>query len=140
MGGDEELVLNPFGFSSRRRTSPQIQQFRMHAFFHHMADAGAGGDGTSWETVWSLDRASSVTQGGHMAGQRRGLGRGLGALIPQEDGGNRPRDVPCTCCCTVTRRRDRARQLSFMAASFRVSKAQPQPETGTGPQHASSIS
>ncbi|ACV07646.1 ParB/RepB/Spo0J family partition protein [Kytococcus sedentarius] len=28
-----------------------------------------------------------------MAGQRRGLGRGLGALIPQEDGGNRPRDV-----------------------------------------------
>ncbi|OFS07359.1 MULTISPECIES: ParB/RepB/Spo0J family partition protein [Kytococcus] len=28
-----------------------------------------------------------------MAGQRRGLGRGLGALIPQEDGGARPRDV-----------------------------------------------
>ncbi|WP_374928350.1 ParB/RepB/Spo0J family partition protein [Kytococcus sedentarius] len=28
-----------------------------------------------------------------MAGQRRGLGRGLGALIPQEDGGQRPRDV-----------------------------------------------
>ncbi|WP_462418730.1 ParB/RepB/Spo0J family partition protein [Kytococcus sp. Marseille-QA3725] len=28
-----------------------------------------------------------------MAGQRRGLGRGLGALIPQEDHGARPRDV-----------------------------------------------
>lgn len=28
-----------------------------------------------------------------MAGQRRGLGRGLGALIPQDDSGMRPRDV-----------------------------------------------
>lgn len=28
-----------------------------------------------------------------MAGQRRGLGKGLGALIPQDDGGQRPRDV-----------------------------------------------